>query len=336
MTVSVIIPAYNCEATIERCVKSILSQSCQDFEILIIDDGSEDDTGAVCRRLAELSDRIRLISAEHAGVSPARNKGLENASGKYVMFADADDYLEKNCISRMLSAIESGSADMAVSSYTRIIYGKNFPVEKLQKSGLITKKDYLENTLKDPGHHYFGVLWNKIFKKEIIERDKVRFREDISLGEDFVFSLDYLRTAEKVNIISDRLYNYCYQDRSTLSRVHNKTIGNCRNELANRIKIFDNYLKALKAAGLYKSRRKRAFHYWIVFYIHQLYGMRNEYKWTAAENSLWKKEILSNDYIKQALKIFSGFEIAAEYLLFAISQDIKAFVKKLYSRSRRR
>ncbi len=336
MRVSVIIPAYNSEATIERCVKSVLDQDYQDLEILIVDDGSEDGTASICRKLMALSGKIRLINAEHAGVSHARNKGLDNLSGDYVMFADADDRLEKNCISRMVDAIETASADMAICSYTRIIYGKDFPVEKLQKNGIISIKRYIENTLKDPGHHYFGVLWNKIFKREIIEKNKVRFREDISLGEDFVFSLDYLKAAGKVNVIGDRLYKYCYQERSTLSRVHNKTIDDCRIEMANRIKIFDNYLKTLKTVDLYNKRKKRAFHYWIVFYIRQLYGIRNEYKWNDEEKESWKKELFSNDYIRKAVSLFSDFEIAAEYCSFAFSQDIKNFLKMIFRSFRKR
>ena len=336
MKVSVIIPVYNCEATIDRCVRSLLSQTYSDFEILIVDDGSRDNTAEKVKALMTETDKVRFISAEHGGVSHARNEGLKNISGDYVMFADADDFLEKNCIERMVRAIEiSEDCDMAVSSYTRIIYGKEFPVEKLQKSGFITKRRYIENSLKDPGHHYFGVLWNKIFKSRIIKAGPVRFHEDITLGEDFVFSLDYLRMARKVNIIEDRLYNYCYQDRSTLSRVHNKTIKDCRDELSNRIKIFNNYKKALKNAGIYDELRKRAFHYWIVFYIRQIYGIRNEYGWTVEDNSKWKKEVISDERVKQALELFSGIEIKSEYIAFALSQDIKRAVKKVFSRLRK-
>ena len=328
--VSVLVPAYNCALTIERSINSLLCQDYKEIEIIITDDGSTDDTENIVRKLQSRDKRISYYRIAHKGVSAVRNACIERSIGKYVMFVDADDYVERNFVSRMVSAIEvDKKCDMSICSYQRVVYGRFFPVERLQKSGLKNSKEYLYDTLKDPGHHYFGVLWNKIFKREIITDHDLRFREDITLGEDFVFSLEYLRHTRSVNVINDRLYYYCYQENSTLSRIHEKSIIDCRSEMANRIKIFEVYKNTMESFGMINYVRKRLYHYWIVFYLRQIYSLVYEYKWSSNDSKKWKEELEACDEIKRAFAFFGEFEIRAEYASYKLVQSVKKCAKKI-------
>ena len=323
--VSVIVPAYNCSHTINRCIYSLLDQEYEHYEVIILDDGSDDDTGVICQRAADISDKIRYFRLDHRGVSLVRNEGLRHAKGEYLMFVDADDYVRRDYISRMVSSIQcDDDCDMCICSYERVIFDGLYPIKKLQRPGLIRRQRYLLNTLKDPGHHYFGVLWNKIFKRSIIESNNISFNKDISLGEDFVFTLKYLRYASKIKIINDKLYYYCYQNQgSSLSRINHKTIQDCMTEMDSRNIIFDVYGDVFKSEGIYKVLEKRLYHYWIVFLLRQRYSLNREYQWTDNDKSLWQKMMYENININKAIKMYGKKAIDAEYKWHYISQSIK-------------
>ncbi|WP_408071380.1 glycosyltransferase family 2 protein [Butyrivibrio sp. JL13D10] len=327
--VSIIVPAYNCISSIERCIISLLGQSYEKIEIIIVDDGSTDGTGDKCLNMALGDKRIKFYSVEHRGVSEVRNEGLRHASGEYIMFADADDYVKNSFVMQMVAALEADpDCDMAVCNYERVVYGGLYPIRTFTDDGMISKEDYLIQTLKDPGHHYFGVLWNKIFKRSIISENAISLKKDITLGEDFVFSLNYLKFAAKVNIINDKLYFYCYQKNDTLSRIINKSLKDCENEMHNRNKIFDNYVETMKKAGLYDRMKKRIYHYWIVFLVRQRYSLNAEYRWKREEKHFWIRKMHENTNIKTALTIYKRGEVQLEYMAFAIVQTIKNIMKK--------
>ncbi|WP_026665764.1 glycosyltransferase family 2 protein [Butyrivibrio sp. FC2001] len=333
--VSVVVPAYNCILSIDRCINSLLAQTYENIEIIIVDDESTDGTCDKCLAFAKDNSRIKFHSVKHCGVSQVRNEGLTYASGDYIMFADADDYVKDSFVAKMVAAIEADpDCDMAICSYNRVVYGGLYPIRSLTDAGIITKEEYLINTLKDPGHHYFGVLWNKIFKRNIICEMELSFKKDITLGEDFVFSLNYLERTGKINIIDDRLYFYCYQKNDTLSRIIHKSLQDCECEMDNRDKIFENYIEAMEKAGLYDRMKKRIYHYWVVFLVRQRYSLRTEYKWDREDKRLWKKEIHQNSNIKSALCIYSRKEVQMEYVAFAGVQTAKNVMKKVIKKVR--
>ncbi len=328
--VSIIIPAYNCEHDIRRCIDSLLKQTYKNIDITIYDDGSTDETAKICKNLAEKYSVVSFESVEHRGVADVRNYGLKRAKGEYVMFVDADDYVRKTYVAKMVSSIEQDPCcDMAICSYERVIKGGKYPIIDLLKPGIITRNQYLVDTLEDPGHHYFGVLWNKIFKRKIIIDNGIEFQRDISLGEDFVFSLSYLKHSRKVNVINDRLYFYCYQTRDTLSRIQEKEISDCRNELINRTKIFKNYVSVMKSSGLYNTYKKKIYDYWIVFLIRQKYSLITEYRWNIENKRQWEKEIVDEYFIKKAISYYGKKEIALRFVKYSITQTFKNIAKKL-------
>lgn len=183
--ISVIVPVYNGEKTIERCVRSILSQKQVQLELLLIDDGSADKTYALCRSLAEGDSRIRLFHQENAGVSTARNRGLENAVGDFVTFVDADDLLAPGALVALAAEAESG-ADFVIGSHC-LFRGPWRQVVRHKSSDGIPS--------------LMSLMCGKLYRRSLLEREGLRFREDLHYGEDTVFNLRYAALAAKIQVI---------------------------------------------------------------------------------------------------------------------------------------
>ena len=183
--VSLVVPVYKSEATLPGCVESLLGQTEKDLEILLVDDGSPDNCPKLCDELAGKDARIRVIHKVNGGVSSARNAGIEEARGEYLLFVDSDDSVEPDMVSKLLKGIEH--ADIAVCGYHHHYLGRD-----VQKVPVVSGKTGAENFLQLYGRGYMNMPWNKLFKRSLVGR----FDESISLGEDLLFNLDYLRRAE--------------------------------------------------------------------------------------------------------------------------------------------
>ena len=195
--ISVIVPVYNAEKYLHRCIDSILVQSFTDFELLLINDGSKDNSGKICDEYAAKDSRIRVFHKENGGVSSARNLGLDNAKGDYIMFVDSDDYMFPEMCELMVATIESKRTDLAVCGTTETGGGYWCPV---------ADKDYTLTQLKDSfvellHTELLSPPWNKIFKRSII--DGQRFFEGVSFGEDLIFNLEYIDKCDKISFIKE-------------------------------------------------------------------------------------------------------------------------------------
>lgn len=202
--VSIILPVYNSEKYIAKTIDSILNQNYNNYELIIIDDGSTDNSANICEKYANNEDRICLYKRENYGVSKTRNFGLSRATGKYIMFVDSDDFYESNCIKTMVNVIVSKKVDLVSCSYSNFGLSNN---KFLLQDTLITNKfnEYLEKTQKN---YLFNQIWNKIYKLEIIKSNKILFDENISIAEDLKFNIEYLKKCNSFCHINEVLYNY--------------------------------------------------------------------------------------------------------------------------------
>lgn len=209
--ISIIVPVYNSEKTLARCVKSLQSQREEELEILLVDDGSPDGCPALCDGFARKDPRIRVIHKENGGVSSARNVGLQAAIGTYVQFVDSDDYVEPEYCHAMRLALENSGSWMAICGYHHHYVGDD--VEKLPGSG--------QTLLELYGKGFLNMPWNKLFLREMAGS----FPEDLSLGEDLLFNLQYLKTSrgaekekeisggkEAVTLVERPLYHYFQEE----------------------------------------------------------------------------------------------------------------------------
>ena len=210
--ISVIVPAFQAENTIERCVNSILASSLTQLEVIVVDDGSTDRTSEIVRKIAEKDNRVLLISKENQGVSHARNVGLDHAKGIYIGFVDADDFIAQNMYETMAEQL-SDDCDMVICGCYHcniageIIDKKLRPIQGYRKSCPL---EALQTVIYD---RTTMAVWSKLFKRNKLQNEdgslKIRFREDQCRYEDFVFICDYLSECSgEIRLLPLRLYYY--------------------------------------------------------------------------------------------------------------------------------
>ena len=210
-TFSIVVPVYNVEQYLEKGVNSILSQTFPDFELILVDDGSKDSSGEICDRLALADKRIKVIHKSNAGVSAARNTGIEHAKGKYICFIDSDDWIENDYLQKVNDNIN----DFDILFFGSVWHYEDGTSRSLCFHQSEYKKDVheaifhlLENNIDI---NYFGFTWNKVFRKDIIERFHIHFMENLAISEDEVFTLAYCNHIQSLKIIESPLYHYLWK-----------------------------------------------------------------------------------------------------------------------------
>ena len=194
-TLSIIVPVFNAESTLERCILSVVSQTFEDWEMILVDDGSTDRSGTICDKWGSKDDRIRTIHTDNRGPSAARNAGLDIASGSFIAFIDSDDYIQQGLYDDVINKMRG---DVDVLEYGWIRKGVS---HILQSKSFTTAKEYWEES-RGWTH---GYVWNKIFRREII--GDTRFC-DTDIAEDMIFVVDILRKHPRVVTVSFVGYNY--------------------------------------------------------------------------------------------------------------------------------
>ena len=207
-TVSIIVPVYNAEATISRCIESIINQEYRDFELLLIDDGSTDSSGTICDRYAAEDSRIRLIHKENTGVSETRNMALDLACGTYLQFLDSDDWITPNATRLFVEEAERYHCDMVISDFYRVVGKRVAHKGDIDDDCVLTQEEFSAHMLQNPADFYYGVLWNKLYRRDIVEKYHLRMNPEISWCEDFMFNLEYIRHAEVFYALQVPVYYY--------------------------------------------------------------------------------------------------------------------------------
>lgn len=219
--ISVIIPIYNAENSIEKCVNSILKQTYSNLEIILVNDGSIDKTEGICSKLIKRDSRIKYFYKKNSGVSNARNYGINVARGDYISFVDADDYLEEDMYEEMIN--NSNDAEIVICNYFEIRNNKKENINIEMKEKTFYKLDKLMANIKNEEiNRYVNVPWNKLIKTEIVKNEKIRFNSKISLGEDLMFNLQCMKASKSIKIINKKLYNFTINDEGLGLKKRNK------------------------------------------------------------------------------------------------------------------
>ena len=208
--VSVIVPVYNGEKSIERCAGSILNQDYPELELILVDDGSRDRSWEIIQAIAAADHRVKAIHQENGGVSSARNRALAEASGTYVQFADVDDWLPMDATKMLVREMEAQSAELVVGDFYRVVDGNVSEKGSIEMGGALTLQQYANAMMLSPADLYYGVPWNKLYRRDIIEQYSIRMDENISYSEDMIFNLEYLLHVKSVAILKAPVYYYQY------------------------------------------------------------------------------------------------------------------------------
>ena len=197
--VSVIVPVYNGEKSIKRCSDSILNQDYPELELILVDDGSRDCSWEIMQALAAADHRVKAIHQDRA---------LAEASGTFVQFADVDDWLPMDATKLLVREMEAQSSELVVGDFYRVVDGNVSEKGSIASGGTLTLQQYADEMMLSPADLYYGVLWNKLYRRDIIERYGIRMDENISYSEDMIFNLEYLLHVKNIAILKAPVYYY--------------------------------------------------------------------------------------------------------------------------------
>lgn len=231
--VSAIVPVYNCESYLGRCLDSLLQQLYKNLEIIVVDDGSKDKSGLIADEYALKDSRIKVFHVTNGGVSNARNMGLEHASGDYIMFVDSDDWMLEGSVMKMVKKLEDEDADVVIFSLKEIFRGTKTEIirsgYRQDKWGLIN--DYINNP--------WVSCWGAIYKISLFKDNKISYPTDIAYWEDFLVMILVLVNASKIVVSEEPVYMY-FRDNEG-SATHQKTMRNSRDEMTVYNRVIDYY-----------------------------------------------------------------------------------------------
>ena len=215
--ISIIIPMYNAELYIKKCLESVINQSLDDIEIIVVNDGSTDGSLEICKRYAEVDNRIVILNNKNKGVSVARNEGINIATAEYIMFVDADDWIEENMCQNLYKRINECDADICFCNNIKEYKNKSKYIDFGSSKDEINSEEVKEVILslieekdKRIAHRResFRGPCAKLYKRSIIIDNNITFKKELAIGEDLVFNLEYLKCCKKVVIEKRFLYHY--------------------------------------------------------------------------------------------------------------------------------
>jgi len=271
--ISVIIPVYNVDKYLSRCIDSVINQTYKNLEIILIDDGSTDNSGKICDEYALKNNRIIVIHKQNEGVSSARNTGLNIATGNYIGFVDSDDYIEPDMYEVLYNLLIKNEVEVSCCDYFVFSRKEKKYVQSLDNTinGIL----YINEILNTKSGHG-GFLWNKLYSKNLI--GNIQFDETLIFGEDYVFVIDVFMKAKKIAFCKDAKYYYCYNPNSVTKRKFFKK------KYLKHIEFYDKLINYCKKNHLkigYKKYKTRQL-CWIISFL----------SWIAEEKSIMEKKSL--------------------------------------------
>lgn len=266
--VSVIVPVYNGEAFIRRCLGSLMQQDVQDMELIVVDDGSTDDTWALLEQLAQEDARIHPIHQENQGVSAARNTALDHCRGHYVRFADADDVVAPGSIAAMIRCMDENGAELVIGGYREITGPLSAPRSLAPDASRLTMEEFLPIFSRQSNSFYYGVLWNKLFLGDVIRQQRLRFPKGMKWGEDFHFVTDYLTYVRCIAYLPRSVYDYHRRMEGTVVRQFFDCVRHPLFNLKTRWRMYTNYRDLFIDLGAYPRYRDRLWQFLFRFTLH--------------------------------------------------------------------
>lgn len=208
--ISIIMPVYNKMNYLNRSINSILNQTFKDFELIIVDDGSSDDSLKICNEFFRKDNRIQIISINNSGVSNARNIGLQHAKGRYIQFIDGDDYIDLDMFKELKKIIDKYTPDIILTGLTKVDKEYNSISEIIPSlKGLKNKQDLMDNFVEEQFRTgIYGCVSNKLIKRSVIEKIGLKFNKDIKLAEDLDFYLTLYDYINDIYFLDKSFYYY--------------------------------------------------------------------------------------------------------------------------------
>ena len=276
--VSIILPVYNAQSHLARCLESICAQTYKNLEIIVLNDGSKDQSLPVCEEFRARDSRILLVDKDNSGVSDTRNLGLRLATGEYIQFVDSDDYIDPDYTQHLVEAAEADHADLVIAPYHMVIpAGASRPeqvLEKLQSelgvrsevrppevreygflpAGVYDKDTFALRLMDKPASYFYSVLWNKLYRRILLTGNDICFTSEMRWAEDLVFNMQYIQYAEVFASIDAPGYYYVQNPQSICH-----TQINPASIVQNKIQVFHYYKDLYTRLGMYEEVRPQLY-----------------------------------------------------------------------------
>ncbi len=292
---SVVIPVYNVESYVEECMDSVIGQSYKNLEIICVNDGSTDKSGPIVEKYSEKDSRVTVINQNNSGVSEARNKGIDRASGEYITFVDPDDRLEPSAYEIAMSHFEKEDVDILVWGY------KVFPFSGTwyAKAGSVSDKLYKSDSI----NAYFNeksstVVWNKIYKSSLIKNNSIHFKKGLKYGEDIHFNLLIFPKAKNIKFIPDKLYNYRVKREGSATTAFGR-----KTKLENQFIMFENVFNDWNNLGYIKGNESKLVSHFTGLAYNEIKALKEE----DLKNFSIRFMNLMGEYIKK--ESFNGYPL---------------------------
>ena len=276
--VSIILPVYNAQSHLARCLESICGQTYRNLEIIVLNDGSKDQSLPVCEEFRARDDRILLVDKANSGVSDTRNLGLKLASGEYIQFVDSDDYIDPDYTEHLVNAAEAFHADLVIAPYKMVIpAGASKPEQVLGKiedelgvmsvarppevreygflpAGVYDKDTFALRLMDKPASYFYSVLWNKLYRRILLTGNNIGFTSEVRWAEDLVFNMQYIQYAEVFAAIDVPGYYYVQNPQSIChTQINPATL------VQNKIQVFRYYKDLYTRLGMYEEVRPQLY-----------------------------------------------------------------------------
>lgn len=257
--VSIIVPVYNAEKSLARCVDSILNQEFRDFELILMDDGSKDRSGDICDGYARADARVVVVHKENSGVSDTRNQAIARARGTFLQFVDSDDWLTADATKLMVRAAEETGCDLVIADFYRVVGKMVSRKGDIDADQVIGREAFVGFMMENPADYYYGVLWNKLYRRSLVEAHGIRMDAKLSWCEDFLFNLEYVRYATTFYALRTPVYYYV----KTKGSLVNQKISFTRTvemKLA-MFECYNDFFKHVLDEEAYERKRLQVYHF---------------------------------------------------------------------------
>lgn len=312
--ISIVVPTYNVEKYIGQCIDSLINQTWNNIEIIIIDDGSEDKTREIVNKYSIYDKRIKFYLQDNSGPSVARNNGISKSSGEYITFCDADDNVSTLYIEELVKKAQQDNYDIVTCGYIDISkYGKVECNDFYDKNSELNRHKFIDCIFKGVG----GTVWGKLFKRNIIIENNIKMNKDIFMCEDMVFVLEYSIKCRKYGALEGNLYNYNRLNENSISKKLNLMYYN---NLISVIENIEAILKKNKFDQKYIDRilSERVKNLSYMFFVSQ---HNKKYNYTNQEKINNIKIIINNEYYKKYKNQFNMNILKEEIVAFLVIKN---------------
>lgn len=335
ISASIIVPIFNGEKFLKECIDSLVNQTLHDIEIILVDDGSVDSSMEICNEFAKTDDRIIILQQENSGSSNARNNGIEHSSGKYISFVDADDIICSNMIESLVNKAEETGAEIVICNYFRMYENESIAQNKhLTKDFILDTKDSINEFQRQllikgyksdiPRLALLGVPWGRVYSRNMIERNNVRFQKELRIMQDEPFNLLAFQNSNRIAVMKEPLYNYRVLQSSMSNKPHETIIQYIENvfkveeSFCNKYKTDDKYfadiLNVKKVVNTYKFFDK--------YYFTKSYLESHKFK----EITRQIRDLLDREPYFSALKNINFKLLTKSELVFVLALKLRLYV----------